>query len=541
MAASCVVVLLLLLSLFLPLLLLGVWKRWQRGRAARHVVVLVLGDVGRSPRMQYHALSLAKSGFSVTLLGFCNSKPHSELLESDKIQVVKLTELQGLAVGPRVLRYGFKVVFQAVYLLWKLMWTEPAAYIFLQNPPGLPSISVCWLVGCLCGSKLVIDWHNYGYSIMALVHGATHPIVLLAKWYEKFFGRLSHLNLCVTNAMREDLAKNWCISSEPSDPDTERSAFTERDAQTRMVTRICGRPALLVSSTSWTGLPPTTLGTWGKLCSCRPEKRGGLGAGKEVPWKQAVRLTSLLAEDEDFSILLAALEKFEQWASDGESLPSLVCVITGKGPLKEHYIHLISQKRFRCIQVCTPWLEAEDYPLLLGSADLGVCLHKSSSGLDLPMKVVDMFGCCLPVCAVNFKCLHELVQHGENGLVFEDAEELASQLQVTCLPMLWLGGYGVSFLCSIPVEWWDSLVWKKSGGRQGGSRTPEVASRALGCHICSQWVQEGRESGSVELTPHRRWTCCHLGNEQARKMELCRLALGEGRILQGILLSCYTN
>lgn len=32
--------------------------------------VLVLGDLGRSPRMQYHALSIVKSGAKVDLVGY---------------------------------------------------------------------------------------------------------------------------------------------------------------------------------------------------------------------------------------------------------------------------------------------------------------------------------------------------------------------------------------------------------------------------------------------------------------------------------------
>jgi len=42
-------------------------------------------------------------------------------------------------------------------------------------------------------------------------------------------------------------------------------------------------------------------------------------------------------------------------------------VNTGKGPQKEYYKKLIDSKEFQHVKICTPWLEAEDYPVLLGT------------------------------------------------------------------------------------------------------------------------------------------------------------------------------
>ena len=42
----------------------------RNGKSRQRIQVLVLGDIGRSPRMQYHALSIARHGGLVDLIGY---------------------------------------------------------------------------------------------------------------------------------------------------------------------------------------------------------------------------------------------------------------------------------------------------------------------------------------------------------------------------------------------------------------------------------------------------------------------------------------
>ncbi len=39
-----------------------------------------------------------------------------------------------------------------------------------------------WFVSKMRGCKVIIDWHNTGYSILALRLGWYHPFIGIAKW-----------------------------------------------------------------------------------------------------------------------------------------------------------------------------------------------------------------------------------------------------------------------------------------------------------------------------------------------------------------------
>ena len=135
--------------------------------------------------------------------------------------------------------------------------------------------------------------------------------------------------------------------------------------------------------------------------------------------------------DEDFSILLDALCSY---ASSTSYLPPILAIITGKGPQKQMYLDRIAvlnkNSKLKNVTIATAWLSAADYATLLACADLGVCLHMSSSGVDLPMKVVDMFGAGLPVVGYSkYESWGELVREGVNGRGVENSADLAAALR----------------------------------------------------------------------------------------------------------------
>ena len=185
-------------------------------------------------------------------------------------------------------------------------------------------------------------------------------------------------------------------------------------------------------------------------------------------WKLIVSSTSW-TPDEDFSLLLEALQAYSAACAQQANLPKILAIITGKGPQKEYYLNRIQslnqEKKLRDVLITTAWLSTEDYASLLGAADLGISLHTSSSGVDLPMKVVDMFGAGLPVLGWGkFEAWPELVREGINGRGFGSAEELTKQLKEV------LGGDGAQLktlregaLKEGAIRWddeWDEVAAK---------------------------------------------------------------------------------
>lgn len=277
--------------------------------------------------------------------------------------------------------------------------------MLVQNPPSIPTLAIAAIVCFLRNTDLVIDWHNFGYSILALKLGDAHPLVRISAWYEKVFAKAARHHITVTDAMARVLKNEYKVTAQ-SLHDRPASMFRPINSQARL--KFLSR------------LPETA------------QYAQDLLPTSKTPWKLIVSSTSWTA-DEDFSLLLDALSAYSAQVDSNKHLPRILAIITGKGPLKEYYLSKVrtlnQANKLTNVVIQTAWLTPEDYALLLASADLGVSLHTSSSGVDLPMKVVDMFGAGLPVVGWGkFEAWPELVQEDVNGKGFDSSQQLMGQL-----------------------------------------------------------------------------------------------------------------
>ncbi|KAJ1502616.1 mannosyltransferase [Coelomomyces lativittatus] len=312
------------------------------------VAVLVVGDLSRSPRMQYHAFSLTQMGIPVDLIGH-QGDDHPSTLHThwvDETVPNPLLRIHSLPTLPSLPRYFFiffaplKLLFQCVFLLWILLIKiDHPSHLLVQNPPSLPTLMVAQWVCWIRGTKLIIDWHNLGYSILALKLGESSIYVKIARWLEWYYGHQADGHLCVTQAMQRFLKDTFQVNGPAvvlyDRPQENFRKLTLKEKQIFLHDRLqdqfptlrqfrINQDMLFITSTSWTA-------------------------------------------DEDFDLLLDTLYQFHDQLLNLTSFQGHVYVIiTGKGPLRGFYERAIGHMKFERVHVMTGWLRVEDYPCILG-------------------------------------------------------------------------------------------------------------------------------------------------------------------------------
>lgn len=394
--------------------------------------------------MQYHAVSLAAAGSEVDLIGLEGAPTVPAVSGNARIRCHRLRDraFAGRAKGGiRRFVWGsaLRAAGQAARLFTTLMRIPKPDVILVQNPPAVPSLSIAWLAARLRGARFVIDWHNLSHTIAAVKVGDGHRAVKSLARSERRWAKRADGHLAVSRAMGDWLAREYRVKP----------------------VVVYDRPAAPFAPPS----PASAAALWSKLSA--EYQLGGIRP-------PIVVCPTSWTPDEDFDLLLEALERAERTLTrSGEALgvkadlPMLMVFLTGRGPMRETFEQRAARRNFKAIAVKTAWLEPADYPTFVGMADLGLCLHQSSSGLDLPMKLADLRGAGVPVATYDYSpVLGEVMETGHEGVTFRDPGDLAALFVAVATRSLAPDGplaKSRAWLAQNPPERWDQQ-WDRTAG-----------------------------------------------------------------------------
>ena len=336
-----------------------------------NVTIIVGGDVGRSGRSVHHALAFAGHGEHVDLVGFADSPLQGALERSPDIVLRPVRSFEWLR-GKGLFFYPFAALRQialAIQMAWWVRRTR-ADVILIQNPPAFPALPVALFASRR--ARVVVDWHNVTASMLQQRSGSNRLVRLVGR-LEIRLARLATAHLAVSNALRTFLRERGIEATTLHDVPLRRSHAEPR--------RDDGWVTIMVPS------------SWGI--------------------------------DDDFTIL----EECARSLDSLEGIPGFRFVLTGKGARRESQMARFRALDLHHVQIDSEWYAPGEYEAALASADIGLSLHRSTSGLDLPLKVVDMLGCGLPSLVLDYgPALREQVDEASGARFFSNANELTRLL-----------------------------------------------------------------------------------------------------------------
>ncbi|KAG5481060.1 hypothetical protein LSCM1_06736 [Leishmania martiniquensis] len=253
------------------------------------------------------------------------------------------------------------------------------------------------------------------------------------------FFRPVQRSLCVRAVLERLLQRNHTVHLSPSHKFASTSASTSANGSAYA---LVGREDLEEMGWGIAGPPPWVYAD----AAAEPPAVSALSTPAAAPATMSAASrrgimvvgSTSWTEDDDYSVLIQALQRLDHrlrhevhyggassgvssWASGGPA--DLWVLITGKGAARQRFEDAVrSAKLSPHVVVSTYYAQSyQEYSLLLGAADVGLCLHFSSSGLDLPMKGVDMVGAGLPIIAMPYLAIGELIGNVTRVLATEAA------------------------------------------------------------------------------------------------------------------------
>jgi beta-1,4-mannosyltransferase len=490
------------------------WRRHLRrggGACELAAAVVVCGDIARSPRMQYHAVSLCNArcapktgGNAAPALAFAcvhvvgadmGNRCCEKLCELERggravFHLVREDESSRAAATASKEGWARRVVRRVVSLVgvyWDAVRETCAdrrlAFVLVQSPPVLPALAVIWLAVLLENVRraavaatsfgdaasaasappirLVFDVHNLGWTILRAERRPL-PFVWLYRAAELVLcgsGLFSDARVTVSEALADHLRASFGGAASPVHvmPDAAPDFFKPKArSDFAAVVRAPGRVEF--------GALGSNVPAWYTAGAAAASSAADGGADGSPRTLVVAGSTSWTADD-DYTVVVDALRIVDATLRARRSQSRLWLFVSGKGPARGAFEDAVRRLRLARandddnkdenvnasaadaaaavgtaaaaapVTVTTGYFQSfGDYATFVGAADLGLCLHHSSSNLDLPMKGVDMLGAGLPVAALRYEpALPELVTP-LSGWLFDSARELAA---------LWLALLGV--------------------------------------------------------------------------------------------------